>query len=143
ERLEQLAVLFLRRDNLHVVVQFRAKQLQRLVVDRLGRGDHLAQVEEHLDQRRWVNADFVGEVAQRRPPGQPYRLAVAARDLHAADRRGLHVVELLAPLLTRLAAARRPPAGAPERALRATAATAAGTAGTPPTADSTAPRPAA
>src|SRR5215467_673111 len=131
ERLEQLAVLLLRRDDLHVVVQLRAQQLQRLVVDRLSRGDHLAQVEEHLDQRRRVDADLVGEVAQRRPAGQSDRLAVAARDLHAADRRGLHVVELLAPLLTRLAAARRPPAGAPERALRATAATAAGTAGPP------------
>src|SRR5262249_48140559 len=131
ERLEQLAVLLFRRHDLHVVVQFRAQQLQRLVVDRLGRGDHLAQVEEHLDQRRRVDADLVGEVAQRRPAGQPDRLAVAARDLHAADRRGLHVVELLTPLLARLAAARRPPAGAPERALGATAATAAGTAGPP------------
>ncbi len=99
ERLEQLAVLFLGRDDLDGVVQLGAEQLQGLVVDRLGRGHHLAQVQQHLDQRRRVGADLVGEVGQAGAPAQPDHLAVAARDLHAADRRRLHVVELLAPLL--------------------------------------------
>ena len=45
ERLQQLPVLFLRGDDLDVVVQLGAEQLQRLVVHRLGGGDHLAQVE--------------------------------------------------------------------------------------------------
>ena len=52
ERLEQLPVLFLGRDDLDVVVQLGAEQLEGLVVDRLGRGHHLAEVEQHLDQRR-------------------------------------------------------------------------------------------
>src|SRR5262249_6050497 len=45
-------------------------------------------------------------------------LTVAARNRHAADRRRLHVVELLAPLLPRLPAARGPAAGTTERAGR-------------------------
>ena len=80
ERLEQLPVLFLRGDHLDVVAQLGAEQLQRLVVHRLGRGDHLAEVEQHLHQRGRVDADLVGEVAQRRAAGQPDDLAVAARD---------------------------------------------------------------
>src|SRR5215831_19373357 len=131
ERLEQLLVLLLRRHDLDVVVQLGTEQLQRLVVHRLGGGDHLAEVEQHLDQRRRVHPDLVGEVTQRRTPGQPDDLAVAARDLHAADRRCLHVVELLAPLLARLAALGRTPARAPEGALGATAAAALGTATRP------------
>jgi hypothetical protein len=46
-------------------------------------------------------------------------------DLHAADRRRLHVVKLLAPLLLRLAAARRTPAGPAEGTLGTAAATTA------------------
>ena len=52
EGLEQLAVLVLRGDDLHDVVELLAEQLERLVVDRLGRGDHLAEPEQHLHQRR-------------------------------------------------------------------------------------------
>ena len=105
ERLEQLAVLFLGRDDLDVVVQLGAEQLERLVVDRLGRRHHLAEVQHDLHQRRGVGADLVGEVGQARAAAQPDYLPVAARNLHAADRRRLHVVKLLAPLLLRLAAA--------------------------------------
>ena len=99
ERLQQLPVLFLRGDDLDVVVELRPEQLQRLVVHRLGGGDHLAQVEHDLDQRGRVDPDLVGEVAQRRATGQPDGLAVPARDRHAADRRRLHVVEFLAACL--------------------------------------------
>src|SRR6266480_921338 len=131
EGLQQLPVLFLGGDNLDVVVELSAEQLQGLVVHRLGGGHHLAEVEEHLDERGRVPPDLVGEVAQRRAPGQPDHLAVPAWDLDAADRGRLHVVELLAPLLARLAAARGTPAGTPERALGAAAAAAAtGTAAT-------------
>ena len=70
ERLEQLAVLLLGGDDLDVVVQLGAEQLQRLVVHRLGRGDHLAEVEQHLHQARRVRADLVREVGQGRAPGQ-------------------------------------------------------------------------
>ncbi len=69
ERLEQLAVLFLRADHLDVVVQLRAEQQQRLLVDRLGSGHHLAQVEQDLDEGRGVGADAVGEVGERRTAG--------------------------------------------------------------------------
>ena len=98
-----------------VVVQLGAEQLQRLLVDRLGRGHHLAEVEHHLDQRGRVGVDLVGEVGQRGAARQPHDLAVAARDLHAADRRRGHVVELLTPLLLALAAARGPAAAAGRR----------------------------
>ena len=125
ERLEQLAVLFLGRDDLDAVVQLGAEQLERLVVDRLGGGHHLAEVQHDLDQRRGVGADLVGEVAQRRAAGQPDHLAVAARNLDAADRRRLHVVEFLTPLLLRLPPPGRTSAGTPEGALGAAAATAA------------------
>src|SRR6185437_14021094 len=125
ERLEQLPVLFLRGDHLDVVAELGAEQLERLVIDRLGGRHHLAQVEQHLDQRRRVHPDLVGEVAQRGTTGQPDDLAVATRNLHAADRRRLHVVEFLTALLLGLAAARGAPAGTSERALGAAATAAA------------------
>ena len=81
EGLQQLPVLFLGGDDLDVVVELGAEQLQGLVVHRLGGGHHLAEVEEHLDERGRVHPDLVGEVAQRRAPGQPDDLAVPARDL--------------------------------------------------------------
>src|SRR6202035_4014956 len=85
------------------------------------------EVEQHLDERSGVHPDLVGEVAQRRAAGQADDLAVAARDRHAADRRGLRVGEFLTALLLRLATARGPPAGPAERALSAAATAAAGT----------------
>jgi hypothetical protein len=42
EGLEQLAVLVLRTDHLDGVIQLCAEQLQRVLVDRLGGGHHLA-----------------------------------------------------------------------------------------------------
>ena len=104
ERLQQLAVLVLRGHDLDVVVQLGGEQLQRLLVDRLGRGHHLAEVEQHLHQRRRVDADLLGEVRQRRTAGKPHDLAVTVLDADAADGRRLHVVELLALRPLRLAA---------------------------------------
>ena len=128
ERLEQLAVLLLGGHDLDVVVQLGPEQLQRLVVHRLGRGDHLAEVEQHLHQARRVGADLVREVAEAGAAAEPDDLALAARNLHAADRRRLHVVELLPALLLRLAATARLAAGTPERASGTAAAWAAATA---------------
>src|SRR5271165_279301 len=116
ERLEQLAVLLLRGDDLNVVVQLGTEQLQRLVVHRLGGRDHLTEMEQHLHQARRVRADLVREVGEAGAAAQPDDLAVAARNLHAADRRRLHVVELLPPLLLRLPATARLAAGTAERA---------------------------
>src|SRR5208282_2071698 len=129
ERLEQLPVLLLGGDDLDAVVQLGAEQLERLVVHRLGGGDHLAQVEQHLDQGGRVRVDLVREVGQRRAPAEADHLAVAARNRHAADRRGLHVVELLPPLPLRLAGTARLAAGTPE-GTRGTARPAPATAGT-------------
>ena len=131
EGLEQLAVLVLGRDDLDDVVELLAEQLERRVVDRLGRGDHLAEAEQHLHELGRVDADPVGEVGQRGAAREPDGLAVALADAHAADRRGLHGLELLATGPLGLAAASRRAAGATEGTLgRATLAgtTAAGTA---------------
>ncbi len=130
EGLEQLAVLVLGADHLDGVVQLRAEQLQRVLVDRLGRGDHLAEVEQHGDQRGRVGVDLLGEVGQRRAARQAKNLAVAAGNLHATDRRRLHVVELLTALLLALAPAGRAAAWPAERTSRAGAATAAAGTGT-------------
>ena len=123
ERVEQLAVLVLGADDL----------------DRSSRARHraAAKVSSSSDwvavaiSPRWnstvtsdagFGVDLVGEVGQRRATGQPHDgRAVAARDLHAADRRRRHVVELLAPLLLGLPATTRRATGAPEGTRRAAA----------------------
>ena len=117
EGLEQLAVLVLGRDDLDDVVELLAEQLERRVVDRLGRGDHLAEAEQHLDELGRVDADPVGEVGQGRAAREPDGLAVALADAHAADRRGLHGLELLATGPLRLAATARRTARATEGTL--------------------------
>src|SRR5690606_27917414 len=128
EGLEQLAVLLLRADDLNGVVHLVREELERLVGDGLGRGDHLAEVHHDRDERRRVGVDLLREVGERRTARQADGLSVAARQHHAADRRGLHGLVLLAPLPLRLAATTRGTAGTAEGALRATTAT--GTAGT-------------
>ena len=129
EAVEQLAVLLLRADDLDDVVHLAAEQLEDLVGDRLGGGDHLTEVEQHLHQRRRVGADLVGEVGQRRATGELDRLARALRQADAADRGGLHGVVLLALLPLRLATLAGRPAGTAERT-RGTAAAAAACAAT-------------
>ena len=117
ERLEQLAVLVLGRDDLDDVVELLTEQLERLVVHRLGRRDHLAEREQHLHQRRGVDVDLLREVGQGRATGETDGLAVALADAHATDRRGLHGLELLATCPLRLATTTRRPARAPEGTL--------------------------
>ncbi len=131
EALEELAVLVLGRDDLDDVVELLAEQLERLVVDRLGRGDHLAEREQHLHQRRGVDVDLLGEVGQRGATGETHGLAVALADAHATDRRRLHLLELLATCPLRLTATARRTTGTPEgtlglATLTGTAATATG-----------------
>src|SRR3954453_239525 len=117
EGLQQLAVLVLGRDDLDHVVELLAEQLEGGVVDRLGRGHHLAEAEQHLHQRRRVHADLLGEVRQRRAPGQTDGLALALADAHATDRRRLHLLELLATGALRLASTARRTARATEGTL--------------------------
>ena len=130
---EQLAVLVLGADDLDDPADLGSEQLQRLVVDRLRRGDHLAQVEQGGDQGGRLGADALGQVGQRGAAGQPDGLAVAAGQADAAHARRGHLVELLAPLLLALAPADRTAAtgtaegtgGAGTRATATTTATAA------------------
>ena len=121
EALQQLAVLVLGRDDLDVVVELRAEHLQRLVGDRLGGRHHLAQVEQHLDQRRHVHADLLAEVGQAGATGEPDLLAVTLPDAYATDLGCLHLIELLTTLLLGLAPTTSRTARAPEGALGATA----------------------
>ena len=123
EGLEQLAVLVLGRDDLDDVVELLTEQLQRRVVDRLGRGDHLTEVEQHLHQRGRVDADLLGEVGQRGAARQANGLAVALADADAADRRRLHLLELLTTRALRLATTTRRATGTTERTLGAAATT--------------------
>ncbi len=116
--------LRLRGDDWTSKLSSAPNSVQGVVVDRLRRGHHLAQVEHDLDERGRVGIDLLGEVAERSAARHPNGFAVAARSHHAADRRRLHVVELLTPLLLGLAAAGRTSAGTTERASRAAAASA-------------------
>jgi len=118
---QQLPVLLLAGDDLHIEAQVLAEQQQRLVGTRLGRGHHLAQVEHLLDQRARVGVDPLGKVRQRGATRQPDRLALPTRGTRT-HRRGRQVVELLPALLLRLAAAGRLAAGTPEGTRRAAAA---------------------
>ena len=135
EGLQEFAVLVLGRDHLDDVVHLAAQQFQGLVTHRLGRGHHLAEVEQRLYQRRRVGVDLLGEIAQRGAAGQPDDFAVAVRKAHATDDRGLHVLVLGAFRPLRLAATPGRSTGTAEGtggttalAGTATAATAAGTA---------------
>ena len=149
ELLEQLALLVLRGDDLDLVAELGAEETEGVLVERLRRGGHLTEVEQHRDERRRAGVDLVGEVGQRRATAHPHDLrAVPTGDLHATDRRRLHLLELLAlrPLglaptdRTATTAAERTGRGATAAATRtataagttaeaATAATAAGTTG--------------
>ena len=64
EGLQQLAVLILRTDDLDLVVHLLAEQLQHVVGDGLGRGDHLAEVEQRLHQRGVIGVDLIGVVGE-------------------------------------------------------------------------------
>ncbi len=130
---EQLPVLLLRADDLHVEAEVLAEQQQRVVGAGLRRRHHLAQAEHLLDQRARVGVDLVGEVGQRSTARQPDHLALTARRARAHRRRG-EVVELLPLLALRLATlglAATPTEGATGAAGAATTTrTAAGTTGT-------------
>src|SRR5699024_7933104 len=136
-----LALLVLRGDDLDLVAQLLAQQAEGVLVQRLGRGGHLAHREHDGDQRGGVDVDAIGEVGQRGTAAQTDGLAVAARDRDAARRGGLLLLELLTLRALRLARTGRL-AAATECALGAAAATAtagaaAGAAGTAGTARST------
>ncbi len=130
EALEELAILVLGRDDLDVVVQLGADDLERVVGHGLRGGDHLTEVEQDLYERRRLDADLLGEVGQRGAASEADGGAVTLTDPDATDRRGLHLVELLTTLLLRLASTTTRSTGATERALRTGATTATTTTAT-------------
>ncbi len=71
EAFEQFAVLVLRGDHQHLVAQLLAEHLEGGLIQRLGRGGHFAQVEQHGDQGCRVRADLVGEIGDGRTAAQP------------------------------------------------------------------------
>ncbi len=110
EAVEQLLVLVLGRDDLHLVAELGAQHLEGGLVERLGGGRHLTELEQHGDQvsRRHREAgqllDLLGEVGDRRAAAHPDdRAAVATRDGDAADRRGIAHLEFGALRALRLA----------------------------------------
>ena len=103
--LEQLAILILRRDHLDVVVQLGAQHLEGVVGHRLGGGDHLTKVEQHLYQSSGLDPDFLREIGQRCAASQPHSLAITLSEPHATDGGGLHLVEFLPALFLGLASA--------------------------------------
>ena len=123
EGLEQFAILVLGRHHLDVEVEFATEELQCVVIDRLGRGDHLPELEEHGHEICRARIDLLREVGQARTTGKSHDLAIAAGQAHTADRRSLHVVEFLALGALGLATARRASAGLAEGTRRTAAAT--------------------
>lgn len=136
EALEELAVLFLRADDLDDVVHLAYQHLERLVGDGLRGSDHLAEVHHHGDERRRVGVDLLREVGEGGTARQAHGLAATARQHHAADGRGLHGLVLLAPLTLGLATTTGRTTGTAEGTLRATTGT--GTTGTTTEAGTTA-----
>ena len=96
ELAEQVALLVLGRDDLDVVAELGAEHAERVLVERLRRGGHLTEVEQHRDQGRRVRTDAVGEVGQAEATTHPDDgLAVTAGNRDATERRSLHLLELL------------------------------------------------
>jgi hypothetical protein len=99
---------------------------------------HLAKVEQRLHQRSRVGVDLLGEVGQRCATSKTDRLAVAVRQPHTTDDRGLHVLVFGAFGPLRLAATARCTARTPECAGSTTALAGASTASAAGTATVTA-----
>ena len=97
EGVEELLLLLLGRDHADVVAELGPEHLEGVLVQALRGRRHLTEVEQDRDQRCRVGVDLVGEVGQGRTlTNLDDRGAVTARDLHTTDRRGLHLLELLA-----------------------------------------------
>lgn len=131
---QQLTILVLRGDDLDLVVELGAQHLEGVVGHRLGGRDHLTEVEQHLHQLCRLDLDLLGQVREGCTTAQAHDLAVTLPDAHTANRRCLHLVELLPALLLALATSAAGLATASEGALgtgaaTATAATAATTGG--------------
>ena len=105
EGLEQLALLVLGGHNLDDVAQLGTQQLEGVLVEGLSLGSHLAQVEEHRNQRGRVCANLLGEVHDGGAATQTnLGRAVAARNNHATGCRCVQLLLLMAASCLGLAA---------------------------------------
>ena len=112
EALEQLLVFVLGADDLDLVAQLVAEDAERGVVERLGRGRHLTEVEQRRHERTRLHRvlgqdlELVGQIADRCAAAHADDLAaVAARDRDAAERRSIAHLEFGALRPLRLAGA--------------------------------------
>ena len=104
EGFEELAVLILRGDDLDVVVNLRAEQLQRIFRYRSGRRHHFAKVKQRLHQCCWIRTDLLSEVRKGSATTQADGLALAIWQAHAAYDMLLLLFVLMALLTLRLLA---------------------------------------
>lgn len=68
ELLEQFLVFLFCGDELDVPADLFAQNLEGLLIQGLGGGSHLTQVEEHGDQRGLVDVDLLRQIGQGRAP---------------------------------------------------------------------------
>ena len=81
---KQLFVFILGRNDLNLEAELGAEHLEGGLVERLGRGRHFTEVEQHRDQACRVSVNLVGKVGKRCAATQPDdRVAVAAGNTHA------------------------------------------------------------
>ena len=99
EGLEQLAVLVLGRDDLHLVVDLSAEQLQRVLGHGLRRRHHLTEVEQRLHERRRLSVDLLCQVRQGCALTQADGLAAAVGETNATDDVRLVHLLVFSPLL--------------------------------------------
>ena len=122
EGLQQLTVFVFGRDDLDLVAELFAEDLEGRLVEGLGDRGHLTEVEEHGHEVRRIGVDLLGEVGQRGAATQTQRrVAVSARNGDATDRGSLHLLELCALRPLRLASLLTGTAAAAECTLRAAA----------------------
>ena len=96
ELLEQFLVFLFCGDELDVPADLFAQNLEGLLIQGLGGGSHLTQVEEHGDQRGLVDVDLLRKIGQGRALTQTDGLAVAVGDANAADGRCFQLLILMA-----------------------------------------------
>ncbi len=126
ELLQQFLVFLFGGHDLDVPADFLTEDLEGGFVQGLGCRSHLTKVEQYGDQCRRIDVDLLGQIGKGCALTQTNGLTVAGRNTHAADDRGLHLLEFLTLCQTVLTSLRGLAALTTERACgTATTATAA------------------